>query len=127
MGLTPQEWLMVHAAGVILIMLLWAILVLNPGWMGPGATRCDVGCVCFRGAVSGACMNPARAFGPAVVANYWNYHWIYWVGPLCGALLTVTFVRCVLLTVIISYHCIFIIIRSIKFSLLVSSTGCFYI
>uniref|UniRef100_A0A4W5K796 Aquaporin 8 n=1 Tax=Hucho hucho TaxID=62062 RepID=A0A4W5K796_9TELE len=39
------------------------------------------------GAVSGACMNPARAFGPAVVANYWSYHWIYWVGPMSGALL----------------------------------------
>ncbi|XP_076155114.1 aquaporin-8a.1 [Alosa pseudoharengus] len=45
------------------------------------------------GAVSGACMNPARALGPAVAANYWTYHWIYWVGPLAGALLTVSFVR----------------------------------
>ncbi|XP_041938827.1 aquaporin-8a.1 [Alosa sapidissima] len=45
------------------------------------------------GAVSGACMNPARAFGPAIAANYWTYHWIYWVGPLAGALLTVSFVR----------------------------------
>ncbi|KAJ7989710.1 hypothetical protein DPEC_G00307350 [Dallia pectoralis] len=45
------------------------------------------------GAVSGACMNPARAFGPAVVANYWSYHWIYWVGPMTGALLTASFIR----------------------------------
>uniref|UniRef100_A0AAY5L9A9 Aquaporin-4 n=1 Tax=Esox lucius TaxID=8010 RepID=A0AAY5L9A9_ESOLU len=45
------------------------------------------------GAVSGACMNPARAFGPAVVANYWSYHWIYWVGPMAGALLTASFIR----------------------------------
>ncbi|KAL2078160.1 hypothetical protein ACEWY4_025845 [Coilia grayii] len=45
------------------------------------------------GSVSGACMNPARAFGPAVAANHWTYHWVYWVGPLSGALLTVTFVR----------------------------------
>ncbi|KAJ8363774.1 hypothetical protein SKAU_G00126050 [Synaphobranchus kaupii] len=48
------------------------------------------------GAVSGACMNPARAFGPAVVANYWSYHWIYWVGPMLGALLTASFVRLLL-------------------------------
>ncbi|XP_035001919.1 aquaporin-8-like [Hippoglossus stenolepis] len=45
------------------------------------------------GMLSGACMNPARAFGPAVVANQWAHHWLYWVGPICGALLTVTFVR----------------------------------
>ncbi|XP_041818170.1 aquaporin-8-like [Chelmon rostratus] len=45
------------------------------------------------GTLSGACMNPARAFGPAVVANYWNHHWIFWVGPICGALATVSLVR----------------------------------
>lgn len=48
------------------------------------------------GLVSGACMNPARAFGPAVVANHWNHHWVYWVGPICGALLTVSFIRLLL-------------------------------
>nr|QRN45648.1 AQP8 [Bostrychus sinensis] len=45
------------------------------------------------GTLSGACMNPARAFGPAVVANHWGHHWIYWVGPVCGALSTVIYVR----------------------------------
>ncbi|KAF7705253.1 hypothetical protein HF521_020539 [Silurus meridionalis] len=45
------------------------------------------------GMVSGACMNPARAFGPAVVANHWAYHWVYWIGPMTGALLTVCIVR----------------------------------
>ncbi|KAF5914770.1 hypothetical protein HPG69_005268 [Diceros bicornis minor] len=45
------------------------------------------------GAVSGACMNPARAFGPAVVANYWNFHWIYWVGPFLASLLVGVLIR----------------------------------
>ncbi|EPQ05113.1 Leucine carboxyl methyltransferase 1 [Myotis brandtii] len=45
------------------------------------------------GAVSGACMNPARAFGPAVVANHWAFHWIYWLGPLLGSLLVGALVR----------------------------------
>uniref|UniRef100_A0A4W5QNG7 Aquaporin-4 n=1 Tax=Hucho hucho TaxID=62062 RepID=A0A4W5QNG7_9TELE len=49
--------------------------------------------VLYRGAVSGVCMNPARAFGLAMVANYWSYHWIYWVGPMSGALLTASFIR----------------------------------
>ncbi|XP_031699747.1 aquaporin-8a.1 [Anarrhichthys ocellatus] len=48
------------------------------------------------GTLSGACMNPARAFGPAVAANHWSHHWIYWVGPTCGALVTVIFIRLLL-------------------------------
>nr|UBX27117.1 aquaporin 8 variant [Bubalus bubalis] len=45
------------------------------------------------GAVSGACMNPARAFGPAMVANHWDYHWIYWLGPLLASLLVGVLIR----------------------------------
>jgi glycerol uptake facilitator-like aquaporin len=32
-------------------------------------------------------MNPARAFGPAVVAGQWLGHVVYWIGPLAGAIL----------------------------------------
>ncbi|XP_072273678.1 aquaporin-8 [Pyxicephalus adspersus] len=48
------------------------------------------------GKISGACMNPARAFGPAVAANYWAYHWIYWVGPMIGGLLVGGIIRVLL-------------------------------
>ncbi|GKV21540.1 hypothetical protein SLEP1_g31511 [Rubroshorea leprosula] len=36
------------------------------------------------GPFDGAAMNPARAFGPALVGWRWHNHWIYWVGPLVG-------------------------------------------
>jgi aquaporin Z len=37
--------------------------------------------------ISGISTNPARSFGPAVVSGQWEAWWIYWVGPLAGALL----------------------------------------
>lgn len=37
--------------------------------------------------ISGISTNPARSFGPAVVAGVWDAWWIYWIGPLIGAFL----------------------------------------
>ena len=39
------------------------------------------------GPVANASMNPARSLGPAIAGNEWSAHWVYWVGPIAGAVL----------------------------------------
>lgn len=39
--------------------------------------------------VSGTSMNPARSFGPALVAGDWSSYWAYVTGPVLGALIAV--------------------------------------
>lgn len=36
--------------------------------------------------LTGGALNPARAFGPALAAGYWSMQYVYWVGPLAGAI-----------------------------------------
>lgn len=40
--------------------------------------------IMVAGPFTGAALNPARAFGPAVASNHWANQGVYWVGPLLG-------------------------------------------
>jgi aquaporin Z len=43
--------------------------------------------------LSGTSTNPARSFGPMVIARAWQGWWIYWLGPMVGMLLAVALHR----------------------------------
>ncbi len=47
------------------------------------------GMVWLEAPISGTSLNPARSFGPALVAWSWHHHWLYWVAPPLGAVLAV--------------------------------------
>jgi MIP family channel proteins len=59
-----------RAVGQLAAIAIGATVALDALWGGP---------------VTGASMNPARSFGPALVTGLWPSHWIYWLAPLMGA------------------------------------------
>lgn len=52
-------------------------------------------CILAGGSYSGASLNPARTFGPAaarsmagnIPADLWEFHYVYWAGPVIGAII----------------------------------------
>ncbi|MGA7731155.1 MAG: MIP family channel protein [Chloroflexia bacterium] len=61
-----------RAAGELAGIAIGATVALDALWAGP---------------ITGASMNPARSFGPALVSGQWHGHWVYWLGPILGAML----------------------------------------
>jgi aquaporin Z len=67
--------------------------------VGPNAALAVGGTIALCGLIAlpieGASMNPARSTGPAVIAGELETLWVYWVGPLVGALLATGLARLV--------------------------------
>ena len=57
------------------------------GWAGIAIGSVIAINTLIGGPLTGASMNPARSFGPALVVMHWTNHWIYWIGPIIGGLL----------------------------------------
>ena len=86
---------------VLTALLMFVILNVSVGAKERGITAgIAVGSVIaleafFAGPISGASMNPARSFAPALVSQCLGNLWIYLVAPVIGALIAVAGCRCV--------------------------------
>jgi aquaporin-4 len=59
----------------------------SPGWHG-----FTIGGIIFlihlvAVPLTGASVNPARTFGPALISGFWEFHWMYWAAPILGAVI----------------------------------------
>ncbi|XP_016098460.1 aquaporin-8-like [Sinocyclocheilus grahami] len=82
---------------VTMVVLLGAVKAKSKSPLVPFLVGCTVIInILVGGDVSGTCLNPARALGPAVLTNYWTHHWVYWVGPITGGLIAAALVRILL-------------------------------
>ena len=71
----------------LLVFVFWATVVDERApklaGFGIGLTLCAS--ILMGGALTGASLNPARTFGPAMASGHWSNHLVYWIGPLLGA------------------------------------------
>uniref|UniRef100_A0ACD5TQ68 Uncharacterized protein n=1 Tax=Avena sativa TaxID=4498 RepID=A0ACD5TQ68_AVESA len=88
-GMGPMQGLVMEVILTFSLLFVVYATILDPrstvpGY-GPMLTGLIVGANTLAGGnFSGASMNPARSFGPALATGVWTNHWIYWVGPLVG-------------------------------------------
>jgi len=78
---------------IITFFLMFSVYaVLYTGKVPAGASGVLIGMtmtadILIAGALTGGAANPARALGPAVASGIYSSLWVYWVGPIIGALL----------------------------------------
>src|SRR6266568_7707808 len=79
---------------ILTFFLVWVIFAtaVDPGGTFKSIAGLAIGLtitmdVLMGGPMTGAAMNPSRAFGPELVQNVWHNCWIWYAGPFVGACL----------------------------------------
>lgn len=89
-NVTPGMAILVEA--ILTFFLVWTVFAtVVDKRASPGFGALAVGFVLVVGVMLGGsftmgALNPARSFGPALVSSHWINHYVYWVGPIIGAL-----------------------------------------
>jgi MIP family channel proteins len=92
-GFTVSSGIIVEAVLTFFLMLVYyAAVVDKRTQLTPVAFALGLGFMVVLGNimaynVTGAAMNPARAFGPALASQVWENQLIYWIGPIVGAII----------------------------------------
>jgi len=89
-GVTPMTAFLVEIALTFLLAFAifgTAVDKRAPKIGGFGIGLMIAGDILLGGPISGASMNPARTLGPAIAGGVWTAHWVYWAGPIIGALI----------------------------------------
>lgn len=89
-GTTPGMGILVEA--ILTFFLVWTVFGTiidkraTPGFGGLMVGFIIVVSIMVGSGFTMGALNPARAFGPALVSASWLNHYVYWVGPIIGAL-----------------------------------------
>ncbi|MGH2499334.1 MAG: MIP/aquaporin family protein [Candidatus Limnocylindria bacterium] len=89
-GLSPVAAILIEA--VLTVFLLWAVFGTAVSSAAPRIAGFGIGLavaadILIGGPLTGAAMNPARHFGPAVASGFFVDWYVYWIGPLLGGAL----------------------------------------
>jgi glycerol uptake facilitator protein len=95
-GVSPLQGMLAEAVATFLLMfavMATAVDTRAPaGWAGFVIGLSVAGAILLIGPLTGGSLNPARTFGPDVAlwifggSVAWSQLWLYWVGPLLGAI-----------------------------------------
>lgn len=79
---------MVLTFALVFVIFATAVDPKGPGHLAPFAIGITVMVDHLVGVpLTGASMNPARSFGPALAMGQWADQWVYWVGPIVGGII----------------------------------------
>jgi aquaporin TIP len=86
-----NHWQALVIEGILTFFLVWVVFAtaVDPGGTFKSIAGLAIGLtitldILMGGPLTGAAMNPARAFGPELVARHWTDAWVWYVGPLAG-------------------------------------------